>query len=137
MNLFVGMGRLGHDVSLRYTTDELAVARFSVALARGKDKDGNDKGTDWIECIAFGKTAESIKRFFEKGDLIAFEGQIQASSYEDNKFKNEEGEPCVRKKIEIVIKRWHFTGGKDAEKPAAKTNEPAPAFKSLDDDIPF
>ena len=131
MNVFIGMGRLGHDVSLRYTTDEMAVARFSVALARGKDKNGNDKGTDWVECVALGKTGENIKRFFNKGDLIAFEGRIQVSSYEDKKFTNENGETLTRKATEIVINRWHFTGGKD------ETPKTEPAFKTSDEDIPF
>ena len=47
MNKIQAIGRLGHDVDLRYTPDQLAVARFSIAVNRP----GKDKGADWLDCV--------------------------------------------------------------------------------------
>ena len=60
MNSVNIIGRLTKDPEVKYTDNQLAVCRFSVAINRGKDKDGNDRGADFPNCIAFGKTAETM-----------------------------------------------------------------------------
>ena len=123
MNTWIGMGHLGRDVELRYTTDSLAVSRFSLAISRGKDKNGNDKGTDWINCVAFGKTAENIERFFGKGSQIAITGHIQTGSYEKDGVKHYT--------TDVIVDRFDFCG-KAKEQPADETG-----FTELNEDIPF
>lgn len=76
------LGRLTRDPELRYTDNQMAVCRFSIAIDRGKDKDGNDRGADFPSCIAFSKTAENINKFFAKGRRIAVTGRLQTGSYE-------------------------------------------------------
>lgn len=127
MNNISISGRLGHDVSLRYMTDETAVGRFSVAVKRDKkDSGGND--TDWIDCVAFGKRAETINRFFHKGDWIEVCGRVKVDKYTDKEGNN-------RKSFDVLVERFSFSGGKAAE--GKKTDDPEPQFKQADEDIPF
>ena len=80
MNISIIMGRITKDLELRQTTSGTSVLRFTVAVDRySKDKE-ND--TDFISCIAFGKNAEFIDKWFSKGQMIALEGSIKTGSYE-------------------------------------------------------
>lgn len=73
------VGRLTKDAELRYTQGDnrTAVARFTVAI----DRKGKDAGTDFIPCLAFGKTAEFIEKYFCKGQRIGLTGHIQTGYY--------------------------------------------------------
>ena len=71
------LGRLTKDVECKYTQNQMAVARFSVALDRGKDKDGNSRGADFPNCVAFGRTAENMEKFSGKGLRVSIIGHIQ------------------------------------------------------------
>lgn len=151
MNKVILNGRLGHDVSLRYapktdTREEMAVARFSLAVKRRR-KYNDDTETDWIDCIAFYATAETIKRWFCKGKRIEIVGHIQTRKYDSRKYKNSEtGEAARLTAFEVIVDEFEFmdaptTKGQD-EKPEEKKDEPLPAFdeasfKESDDDIPF
>ena len=75
------IGRLTKDVDLRYTQSGLAVGRFSVAIDRPK-KDGQSNGTDFPNCVAYGKTAENLAQYMHKGGLVGVTGHIQTGSYE-------------------------------------------------------
>lgn len=82
MNLFMGIGRITKKPELRYTTTNLAIAKFTLAINRDtKNKEGN-YDTDFINCVAYGKTAELIDKYLDKGSQIAIEGHIQTGSYE-------------------------------------------------------
>ena len=83
MNSVHIIGRLTKDPQISYISDtQTAVARFSVAISRGKDKDGNDKGTDFPNVVVFGKQAENCERYLSKGKLVGIEGRLQTGSYE-------------------------------------------------------
>lgn len=77
------IGRLTKDVDLRYTQSGLAVGRFSVAIDRPK-KDGQSNGTDFPNCVAYGKTAENLANYVHKGEMVGVTGCIRTGSY-DNK----------------------------------------------------
>ena len=76
MNSVILMGRLTKDPQVSYTGEGKAIARFTVAVDRNKDQ------SDFIGCVAFGKTAEIIEKYFAKGKPIALLGHIQTGSYE-------------------------------------------------------
>lgn len=83
------LGRLTRDVDLRMTTSNLAIGRFNVAVDRKLSKEkrqeaekNNQPTADFISCIAFGRTAENIATYFNKGQRIAVSGHIQTGSYE-------------------------------------------------------
>ena len=75
------IGRIGKDLELKTTNTGKAVCNFSLGVSRGKSK-GNDMGTDWIQCVAWEKTAEFLVKYAGKGKLIAVDGSIRTSSYE-------------------------------------------------------
>jgi single-strand DNA-binding protein len=82
MNSFNGVGRLTRDPEIRYTQGEkpVAIARFSIAINRRFAKEG-EQNADFINCVAFGKTAEFLEKFFKKGMAIGVTGRIQTGSY--------------------------------------------------------
>lgn len=85
MNKVQLVGRLSRDPEVRYTQGDnsMAIARFTVAVDRRFKKDG-EQTADFISCVAFGKSAEFIERYFSKGRRIGLVGHIQTGSY-DNK----------------------------------------------------
>ena len=91
MNNVSLMGRLTRDPEVRYSANtQLANARFSVAVDRRLSKEkrmeaenNNQPTADFINCVAFGRTAEVIGQYFHKGNRIAITGHIQTGSYEN------------------------------------------------------
>ena len=80
MNSVQLLGRLTRDPDVRYTDGGSTIAKFSLAVDRRFKQEGGDTA-DFINCIAFGKTAEFIEKFFSKGTKIALNGRIQTGSY--------------------------------------------------------
>jgi single stranded DNA-binding protein len=60
----------------------MAVARFTIAIDRGKDRNGEDRGADFPAIVCFGKTAELVERYLTKGRLVGIQGRIQTGKYE-------------------------------------------------------
>ncbi len=107
MNSVILVGRLSRDPEVRYTQSQMAVARFSVAVDRPKRKDdnGNQPTADFIDCVAFGKTAEVIERFFNKGKPIGVQGRIQ-----NNNYTNKDGVTVYT--YQVTVDRIEFVGSK-------------------------
>lgn len=89
MNNVILMGRLTKDVELRYTQSGMASARFNIAvdknLSKEKKQEMQSKGqqtADFINCVAWGKTAENIEKYTDKGLRILVHGSIQTGSYD-------------------------------------------------------
>jgi single-strand DNA-binding protein len=76
MNKVLLIGRLTKDAELRYTANGKAVASFTVAVQRNKEE------ADFINCVAWNKTAENLANYTSKGSLIGVEGSIQTRNYE-------------------------------------------------------
>lgn len=105
MNNVSLVGRLVRDPEVRYTPSQVAVARFTVAVDRPFAKDG-EQGADFISCVAFGKTAEFMERFFTKGRPIGLTGRIQTGSY-----TNKDGAKVYT--TDVVADRVEFVGNKE------------------------
>ena len=105
MNNVSLVGRLVRDPEVRYTPSQVAVARFTVAVDRPFSKDG-EQGADFISCVAFGKTAEFMERFFTKGRPIGLTGRIQTGSY-----TNKDGAKVYT--TDVVADRVEFVGNKE------------------------
>ena len=82
MTKVVLVGRLTRDPEIRYANNEknTCTARFSLAINR-KFKTNGQYEADFPNCVAMGKTAEFVERYFHKGDMIALDGRIQTGSY--------------------------------------------------------
>lgn len=121
------MGRLTKDPVISYTTDQKAIARFTVAVDRMPDKNGN-KQADFIGCVSFGKTAEFIEKFFTKGKPIALTGRIQTGSFEKN------GQKVYT--TDVIAERVEFVPGVSEAPKEEKKPEVIPDLIP-DDSIPF
>jgi single-strand DNA-binding protein len=82
INSVVLTGRLANDPDLRTTQSGTQSAKFSLAVNR-KNKQPNQPDADFINCVAFGKTAETIAQYLHKGSLIGVEGRLQTGKYDN------------------------------------------------------
>ncbi len=82
MNKVALVGRLTRDPEIRYVQDGMPLVKFGVAVGRRYRKP-NEPDADFINCVAFGKTAEFIGKYFSKGKPIGIAGKIQTSSWDD------------------------------------------------------
>ena len=83
MNKVILMGRLTRDPEVRYTQGEnqMAVARYTLAVDRRFNRNNDENTADFISCVAFGKSGEFAERYLRKGTKIAVTGRIQTGSY--------------------------------------------------------
>lgn len=140
MNKAILMGRLTRDPEIRYSQGEnpIAVARFTLAVERRMKKDGEDNA-DFIRCVAFGKTAETIEKYVFQGKKIVIEGRIQTGSY-----TNQDGVKVYT--TDIVVESMEFAESRRVEE-AGNAARPEPAkdgdgFMNVpdgvdDDGLPF
>ena len=80
MNSVVLIGRLTRDPELRYTTSQMAVATFSLAIDRPV-RAGKERETDFPRVTVFGKQAENCEKYLAKGRMAAVQGRLQTGSY--------------------------------------------------------
>lgn len=83
LNKVILSGRITRDLELRQTPNGNCVLTFTLAVERNFARQGEDRQTDFITCVAWGKTAEFINRFFSKGRSIAIVGNLRSRTYED------------------------------------------------------
>lgn len=84
INNVVLTGRITKDLDLKYTGSGTAVLNFSIAVERNFKNRNGERETDFINIVAFTKTAELINQYFKKGDGIGITGRIQTGSYQNN-----------------------------------------------------
>lgn len=84
MNKVIMLGRLTKDPELRYSPSKVAVTRFTIAVDRRYQKQGEERQTDFFNCVSFRSTAEFIERYFVKGQKIALCGSLQSRKYDDD-----------------------------------------------------
>ena len=143
MNSVQLVGRLTKDPVVSYSsTTQNAVARFTVAVDRIPDKNGN-KQAAFISCVAFGKSAEFFEKYFNKGKAISLTGRIQTGSYEKNGQKIYTTD-VVADRVEFVPGSNNeggssFSGAGQQASPAESNGGYTPeGFKLMtEDDIPF
>ena len=120
------MGRLTKDIEIKTTQTGRAVTRFTIAV---DSKHVKDK-TNFINCTAWGKTAEFIGKYFGKGSLICVVGEIVTGSY-----TNGSGETVYT--TEVNVEDVNFTGERrDSGQPKPEYEGPK-GFDYIDEDIPF
>ena len=107
MNKVTLHGRVARDPEVRTTQGGQMVARLSIAVDK-YSKDG-DKKADFVPCIAWGKTAEFLGKYFAKGKEILAEGHITTGSYVDDEGKK-------RYTTDVVLDRVEFCGSKGEAK---------------------
>lgn len=118
LNKCIIQGRLTKDVELRYTKSNTPVASFTLAV----DRRGKDEGTDFINCVAWNKSAEFVSKYFSKGNEAVVDGRLQMREWTDK-------DGNKRVSAEVVADNVYFCGSK---KNAVQGNV-APNTAKLDD----
>lgn len=126
MNNVTLMGRLTRDPELKYSQAGKAYCRFTVAVNRDFNKDE----ADFINCLAFGKTAETIAEWLGKGRRIALQGRIQTGNYE-----NKNGEKVNT--FEVVADRFEFVDSARSETSKNQSYSNNDDVLDDNDDFPF
>ena len=141
LNHITIMGRLTRDPELRRTGSGIAVASFTVAVDRDfSGRDGGEKETDFIDCVAWRQTGEFVSKYFTKGSMIVVSGRLQIRNWTDK-------DGNKRRTAEILVDNIYFadskrgTDGGDVNAGyAVPAAVPASDFTMLEDDdaqLPF
>ena len=127
MNKVVLIGRLTKDPDLRYAPGSgTAVGRFTVAVNRRKKEDG----ADFINCVAFGKTAETISQYLTKGRQIAVIGSIRTGSYDAQ-------DGTKRYTTDVAVESFEFVGSNgQANNQGSNNTDAFSEFGGFDDVTP-
>lgn len=137
LNRIILMGRLTRDPELRHTQQGTAVASFSLAV----DRPGKDKGTDFIDIVAWKNTADFVSSYFSKGRMAVVEGRLQIREWTDR-------EGTKRRTAEVVADSVYF-GDSKKESGSSAPQYSAPAYSAPaannqfaeapddDDELPF
>ena len=145
MNKVILIGRLTKDPELRYTSTDIPVVQFVLAVNRAFSRNG-ERQADFINCVAFGKSGEFTEKYFRQGMKVVVTGRIQNDNY-----TNREGQMVYS--VQVMVDEQEFAESKNASgasdngggytRPAAPS-QPAPAgdgFMSIpdgiDDELPF
>ena len=124
MNKVILIGRLTKDPELRFTAGcGMAVSRFTVAVNRQFKKDE----TDFINCVAFGKTAETISQYLTKGRQIAVTGSIRTGSYDAQ-------DGTKRYTTDVAVESFEFIGSNGQSNTQGNSSDDA--FGAYDDITP-
>ena len=139
MNKSILIGRFTRDPEIRYTDNGKSIANFTLAVDRRYKQDGGQEA-DFIRCIAFGKTAEFIEKYFKQGNKIVVEGRIQTGSY-----TNKDGQKVYT--TDVVVESAEFAesklsgGGQHGMEPnLADVNDSFDGFVdigAIDEELPF
>lgn len=137
MNSVQLTGRLTRDPEVRYTDGGLSIASFTLAVNRRFKQDGGPSA-DFIRCVAFGKTAEFIEKYFTKGRKMDLNGRIQTGSY-----TNQEGQKVYT--TDIVVENVEFGESKASNENNSNFNQDSGGIddgfmnipEGLDEEMPF
>ena len=106
LNHITIMGRLTRDPELRRTGSGIAVASFTVAVDRDfGGRDGGEKETDFIDCVAWRQTGEFVSKYFTKGRMIVVSGRLQIRNWNDK-------DGNKRRTAEVVADNVYFGDSK-------------------------
>lgn len=148
MNKVILMGRLTRDAEIRYSQGEssTAIARFSLAVDRRFRRDSDEQTADFINCVAFGRTAEFLERFGRKGTKFVLEGRIQTGSYTNKDGQRVYTTDVVAENVEFAESK-NASGGGDGGNSGGGMSAPSPSGAAgdgfmnipdgIDEELPF
>ncbi len=131
LNHIIIMGRLTREPELRRTGSGIAVASFTLAVDRDfAPKDGSERETDFIDCVAWRTTGEFVSKYFRKGSMAVVSGRLQVRNWTDK-------DGNKRRSAEIVVDDIYFGSSKpktDAA-PSAAPDASAPSPSAPEEDF--
>ena len=129
MNIIIVMGRFTKDPEVRYSADNKAVARCSIAVDRRFKTDGQPEA-DFFNLVAFGKTAEFIEKYFHKGMKALVSGELRNNNYTDK-------DGVKRYTNDIIINSIEFAESKNSSEPKADANGFMDITEDIAEELPF
>ena len=124
LNHIVIMGRLTRDPELRYTQSQTPVASFTLAVDRDfGGRDGGERQTDFIDCVAWRSTAEFVSKYFQKGSMAVASGRLQLRDWTDR-------DGNKRRSAEVVVDNMYF--GESRRRDSGDGNNEAPRANAYD-----
>lgn len=130
MNKIILMGRLTKDPEVRYTQDSKAVARFYLAVDRRFKREGQPEA-DFFTCAAFGKTAEFIEKYLQKGTKVTLSGSVQNDNYTDGNGVQRYTNQVIVEEIEFAESKRASEGGQQS----SNTSTDSDGFMNVPDGI--
>ena len=134
INRVVLAGRPTRDPELKNTNSGTSVCAFTLAVDRNFKNQSGEREADFINCIAWKKTAEVMSRYVKKGSVIGVDGRIQTRSYE-----NRDGQRVHV--TEVIVENFSFLGGTDKNSQGTQNNHSSNqsnhAFSSNQQTDPF
>lgn len=123
LNHITIMGRLTRDPELRMTQSQTQVASFTLAVDRDfGGRDGGERQTDFIDCVAWRQTAEFVSKYFTKGRMAVVSGRLQSRKWEDR-------DGNKRTSWEVVVDNVYFG---DSRRDGAETTDSRSSFASYE-----
>ena len=140
MNKAFLIGRLTRDPELRYSSSNVAIVNFSIAIDRQYTNNQGQRETDFINIVAFQKQAENIKKYVTKGSLVAVDGRIQTRNYEDKDGKRVYVTEVVADRVQFLSTKGSTSDGVssaplDNVSPADFQTNDAPKETNVSDDV--
>lgn len=138
INRVVLAGRPTRDLELKSINSGTSVCSFTLAVDRNFKNKSGQREADFINCVAWGKTAKIMSQYVKKGSVIGVDGRIQTRSY-----NNRDGQRVYV--TEVVVENFSFLGGSGKDDQVSKNNQssnndPFASSKQADiadDDLPF
>ena len=132
MNKVILMGRLTRDPEVRYSQGDsaMAIARYTLAVDRRFNRNGDEGSADFIGCVAFGRAGEFAEKYFRKGTKVLVTGRIQTGSY-----TNRDGVKVYT--TDVVVEDQEFADSKGASGDSmgggfTPASRPAPSMAASD-----
>ena len=152
LNHIVIMGRLTRDPELRTTQSGVSVTSFTVAVDRDfGGRDGGERQTDFVDCVAWRQTGEFVSKYFHKGSMIVVSGRLQSRKWQDREGNNRVNWEINADNVYVGESRRDGDSSRDSYSnntysgsyDSGRSSAPAPAsntFVELDDgdgELPF
>ncbi len=146
LNKVILVGNLTRDVELRYAPSSTAIGAFGIAMNRKWKTEAGElkEEVTFVDCTAFGKTAETMGQYLKKGAPLLIEGRLRLDQWDDKATGQK------RSKLGVVVETFQFLSAGEkrdgaptarSQAPAAGKSEAADAggrgFCAADDDVPF
>ena len=133
MNRIILIGRNVKEIELKQTASGVSVSEFTIAVNRSFKNANGERESDFFNCIAFSKLAETISRYVKKGDQVGVEGRLQTRNY-----TNKDGKKVYV--TEIIVENVEFLQSKkEQNQPIGEDTLANAKWEELktDDDLPF
>ena len=128
MNLVVLVGRLTSDPEIRRNGDK-TIGKFSLAVSRKFKREG-EAYADFFNCVAFGKTAEFLEKYFHKGMKAVVTGELRNNHYTDNNGVKHYSE-------QVIVNNIEFAESKSTSTPPADNDGFMNIPDDIDEELPF